>query len=213
MVVMTLEQRDKLRRSLAIALVLVVGVTVLFRKKLAPMAEELLTTQVDNQASDAINEAIAERIADGEITYDQIITVEKNAQGAVTAMQTNITEVNRLKTDILKSIDAKLENLSVEELGIPIGSVILPELFSGKGPKIPVRVLAVRTSDAIFHSNFESAGINQTLHSIYIDIHVVVTILTWTGTQEIAVDASVVAAETVIVGSVPATYFGMEELP
>lgn len=210
---MTLEQRDKLRRSLAIALVLVVGVTVLFRKKLAPMAEELLTTQVDNQASDAINEAIAERIADGEITYDQIITVEKNAQGAVTAMQTNITEVNRLKTDILKSIDAKLENLSVEELGIPIGSVILPELFSGKGPKIPVRVLAVRTSDAIFHSNFESAGINQTLHSIYIDIHVVVTILTWTGTQEIAVDASVVAAETVIVGSVPATYFGMEELP
>lgn len=213
MVVMTLEQRDKLRRSLAIALVLVVGVTVLFRKKLAPMAEELLTTQVDNQASDAINEAIAERIADGEITYDQIITVEKNAQGAVTAMQTNITEVNRLKTDILKSIDAKLENLSVEELGVPIGSVILPELFSGKGPKIPVRVLAVRTSDAIFHSNFESAGINQTLHSIYIDIHVVVTILTWTGTQEIAVDASVVAAETVIVGSVPATYFGMEELP
>lgn len=210
---MTLEQRDKLRRSLAIALVLVVGVTVLFRKKLAPMAEELLTTQVDNQASDAINEAIAERIADGEITYDQIITVEKNAQGAVTAMQTNITEVNRLKTDILKSIDAKLENLSVEELGVPIGSVILPELFSGKGPKIPVRVLAVRTSDAIFHSNFESAGINQTLHSIYIDIHVVVTILTWTGTQEIAVDASVVAAETVIVGSVPATYFGMEELP
>ena len=66
---------------------------------------------------------------------------------------------------------------------------------------------------SIRHSSFESAGINQTKHSITIDIHVVITILTWTGTQEIAVDSAVVAAETVIVGTVPTTYFGMEELP
>ena len=101
----------------------------------------------------------------------------------------------------------------MEELGVPIGSVLLPELLSGRGPKIPVRVLAVRTSDAVFRSSFESAGINQTKHSIIIDIHVVITILTWTGTQEISVDSAVVAAETVIVGTVPTTYYGMEELP
>ncbi len=213
MVYMTLEQRNRIRKLAVIVLVAAVGLTLLFRLRLAPLAEELLATQVDNQASDTINAAIDEQIALGEIDYDRMITIETDAQGNVTAIKSNIAEINRLKTSVLKRIDSKLENMSLEELGVPIGSVVLPELFSGRGPDIPVRVLAVRTSDAVFHSNFESAGINQTLHSIYIDIHVVITILTWTGTQEIAVDASVVAAETVIVGTVPTTYLGMEELP
>ena len=213
MVYMTLEQRNRLRRSFAIILVLTVGLTLLFRLRLAPMAERLMATQVDNQASDAINAAIDEQIAAGEIDYSRMITVEKDAQGNVTALRTNIAEINRLKTSVLKRVDAKLQNLSMEELGVPIGSIVLPELLSGRGPRIPVRVLAVRTSDAVFRSSFTGAGINQTKHSITIDVHVVITILTWTGTQEISVDSAVVAAETVIVGNVPTTYFGMEELP
>ena len=213
MVHMTLEQRNRLRRSFAIILVLTVGLTLLFRLRLAPMAERLMATQVDNQASDAINAAIDEQIAAGEIDYSRMITVEKDAQGNVTALRTNIAEINRLKTSVLQRVDARLQNLSMEELGVPIGSIVLPELLSGRGPKIPVRVLAVRTSDAVFRSSFSGAGINQTKHSITIDVHVVITILTWTGTQEISVDSAVVAAETVIVGNVPTTYFGMEELP
>lgn len=210
---MTLEQRNRLRRIFAIVLLLIVGLTLLFRLRLAPMAERLMATQVDNQASDAINAAIAEQIAAGEIDYSRMITVEKDAQGNVTALRTNIAEINRLKTSVLQRVDAKLQNLSMEELGVPIGSIVLPELLSGRGPRIPVRVLAVRTSDAVFRSSFTGAGINQTKHSITIDVHVVITILTWTGTQEISVDSAVVAAETVIVGTVPTTYFGMEELP
>lgn len=213
MVYMTLEQRNRLRRIFAIVLLLTVGLTLLFRLRLAPMAERLMATQVDNQASDAINAAIAEQIAAGEIDYSRMITVEKDAQGNVTALRTNIAEINRLKTSVLQRVDAKLQNLSMEELGVPIGSIVLPELLSGRGPRIPVRVLAVRTSDAVFRSSFTGAGINQTKHSITIDVHVVITILTWTGTQEISVDSAVVAAETVIVGNVPTTYFGMEELP
>ena len=210
---MTLAQRNRIRRIFAIVLLLTVGLTMLFRLRLAPMAERLMSTQVDNQASDAINAAIAEQIAAGEIDYARMITIEKDGLGNVTALRTNIAEINRLKTNVLQRVDEKLQNLSMEELGVPIGSVVLPELFSGRGPKIPVRVLAVRTSDAVFRSSFTGAGINQTKHSITIDVHVVITILTWTGTQEIAVDSSVVAAETVIVGAVPTTYFGMEELP
>lgn len=210
---MTLEQRNRLRSILAIVLLLTVGMTLLFRLRLAPLAEQLVATQVDNQASDAINAAIDEQIASGEIDYARMITVETDAAGNVTALRTNIGEINHLKTNVLKRIDERLENLSMEELGVPMGSVVLPELLSGRGPEIPVRVLAVRTSDAVFRSSFTSAGINQTKHSIIIDIHVVITILTWTGTQEVAVDSAVVAAETVIVGTVPTTYLGMEELP
>lgn len=211
MVSMTWQQRQQLRVGLAVLLVCVTAFSLLFRFRLGPMAEKLVITHVDNQASDAINLAIYEQIADGQIEYDRIVHIEKDSKGNVTALRTNMEEVNRLKTSVLLRVDEKLEQLSVEQLSVPAGSVVWPEMFSGKGPKIPVRVIATRTSDAEFLSSFSSAGINQTLHSIHIEIYVVITVLTWSGTVEVPVKTSVVAAQTVIVGTVPTTYFGMEE--
>lgn len=210
---MTLSQRNRLRGILAIILVVLTAVTLLFRLRLGPMAEQLVKTQVDNQASDAINAAIGEQIDSGEINYDSMVTVEKDTAGNITAVKTNIEEINRLKTSVLARVDSRLKNLSMEQLSVPVGNVFLPELLSGKGPYVPVRVLAVRTSDAVFHNSFSEAGINQTLHRITIDIHVSITLLTWSGTSEINVDSAVIAAETVIVGTVPTTYFGMEDQP
>lgn len=210
---MTLEQRDRFRLLAAAALVALVGFVMLLRVRFRPLADGLMQTQLDNQASSAINEAIQEQISDGEIDYDKMVTIEKDAAGNVTAMRANIGEINFLRTRILTRIDEKLMDLSIEELGVPVGSVVLPELFSGRGPNLPVRVIAVRTSDAAFRNEFQEAGINQTLHRIFFDIHVVVTILSLEGRQEIPVDASVLVAETVIVGQVPTTYIDMEELP
>lgn len=210
---MTLEQRNRFRLLAATALVVLVGFVMLLRVRFRPLADGLMQTQLDNQASSAINEAIQEQISDGEIDYDKMVTIEKDAAGNVTAMRANIGEINFLRTRILTRIDEKLMDLSVEELGVPVGSVVLPELFSGRGPNLPVRVIAVRTSDAAFRNEFQEAGINQTLHRIFFDIHVVVTILSLEGRQEIPVDASVLVAETVIVGQVPTTYIDMEELP
>lgn len=210
---MTFERRDKLRCALAVVMTVTAVLMLVFRLYLAPQAQRLIETQVSNQASAAINAAIAEQVAAGKLDYADMVTIEKDRNGAVTAIRTNMERINLLKTGILDCIDEKLDNLSLEELGVPVGSVLLPELFSGRGPLIPVRVLAVRTSDAIFRNDFSAAGINQTRHSIYIDIQVTVTILTWAGTRDVLVDATVAAAETVIVGTVPTTYFGMEELP
>ena len=213
MVSMTLAQRNRFRLIFAVGLIIIVGITMAIRIAIAPMTEQMIRTQVGNQASDAINAAIADRIAAGDFDYNKMVTVEKNAAGTVSAIRTNIAELNRLKTGVLEQIDTRLESLSLEQLSIPIGSIVLPELFSGKGPEIPVQVLAVRSSDAVFRNSFSDAGINQTLHSISIDISVTVTVMSWTGTYDVSVDSSVVAAETVIVGTVPTTYFGMEELP
>ena len=210
---MTLEQRDRLRLITAVALAALVGFTLLLRQRFAPMAEQLVITQVDNQASAAINDSIQQEIESGELDYDRLMITEKDGYGNVTALRANIAEINRLKTKILNRIDERLMDLSVEELGVPLGSILLPELFSGRGPELSVRVLAVRTSDAVCHNDFLAAGINQTLHRITIDINVTITILTLAGTQDVEVDSGVIAAETIIVGQVPSTYIGLEEMP
>ena len=117
-----------------------------------------------------------------------------------------MSEVNRLKTDILGIINEEILALDTSDIGIPLGSLILPELLSGKGPVIPVRILSIRNSDATFSSDFSQAGINQTIHQVIMEVSVDVAILVLGETDSFTVTSQVVVAQTVIVGEVPDTF-------
>ena len=140
------------------------------------------------------------------IDYDAIVFLEKDRNGAITALKTNINEINRLKTEILSVIDTMLLDLDVNDVGLPLGSLILPEFFSGTGPVLPVKVMSISTSDADFYNEFTEAGINQTSHRIDMEVRITMTILTPVGTESVTATSTVVVAETVIVGTVPGSY-------
>ena len=177
------------------------------RARLWPVARSLAQTQVINTASDLINDAILEQIMEGQIQYDRIVYFEKDLNGRITALKTNMAEVNRLKTETLNIINDQILAEDSEQLGVALGSLILPEFFSGQGPRIPVRILAIRNSDANFRSHFTEAGINQTLQQLSMDVIVDVTVLVLGQTETFTVSSQMVVAETIIVGDVPATYF------
>ena len=197
------------RRVLQRILILFLLVIVLFlgfRVKYRDVIRELARTQVKNSTSDLTNDAIAKQIAAGDIQYDRIVYFEKDLDGRITALKTNMTEVNRLKTDILNIINDEILALDTSDLGIPVGSLFLPEFFSGKGFNIPVHILSIRNSDANFTSHFSQAGINQSLHQLIMEVSVDVAVLVLGETGSFTVTSEVVIAETVIVGEVPQTY-------
>jgi sporulation protein YunB len=177
-----------------------------FRSRYQNVIRDLARTQVMNSTSDLTNDAIAKQMADGIIQYDRIVYFEKDLNGRITALKTNISEVNRLKTEILNIINDEILALDTSDIGIPLGSLIFPELLSGKGPAIPVHILSIRNSDAVFASNFSQAGINQTLHQLTMQVSVDVSVLVLAKTETFTVTSEVVVAETVIVGEVPETY-------
>ena len=182
------------------------GVWLLFRNQYDTVIQELARTQVINSTSDLINDAVSRQIARGNVEYDRIVYFEKDVNGRITALKTNISEVNRLKTDILNIINDAILSQDAGALGVPMGSLFLPELLSGKGPEFPVQILAIRNSDASFESSFTQAGINQTLHQLHMEVVVDVTILVLGQTMSFTVSTNVVIAETVIVGDVPDTF-------
>ena len=197
--------RRLLRRVLIVFLVLTVAFVVL-RSKYRDVVRELAQTQVKNSTSDLTNDAIAKQIANGNIAYDRLVFFEKDLEGRITALKTNMSEVNRLKTDILNIINDEILALDASSIGIPIGSLFLPELLSGKGPAIPVHILSIRNSDAAFVSHFEQAGINQTLHKLTMLVSIDVSVLALAETTSFTMESEVVVAETVIVGDVPQTF-------
>lgn len=193
-------------RLVLIILVLVSLTFLMLRSRYREVIRDLAETQVKNTTSDLTNDAIAKQIAAGIIQYDRIVYFEKDLDGRITALKTNMSEVNRLKTDILNLINDEILALDTSDIGIPLGSLFLPELFSGKGPAIPVHILSIRNSDAAFSSKFSQAGINQTLHQLTMIVSVDVAVLVLGQTSSFTVTSEVVVAETVIVGDVPSTF-------
>ena len=201
--------RRRIRRILYFLLAAFLTVSLGFlmlRSRYRDVIRDLAETQVKNTTSDLTNDAIAKQIDEGIIQYDRIVYFEKDLDGRITALKTNMSEVNRLKTDILNLINDEILALDTSDIGIPLGSLFLPELFSGKGPSIPVRILSIRNSDASFASSFSQAGINQTLHQLTMVVSVDVAVLVLGQTSSFAVNSEVVVAETVIVGDVPSTF-------
>ena len=186
--------------------VLLLAAFGLLRGKYRAVIRDLAETQVKNTTSDLTNDAIARQIASGDIRYDRIVYFEKDLNGGITALKTNMSEVNRLKTDILNIINDEILALDNSDIGIPVGSLILPEFLSGKGPAIPVHILSIRNSDAAFTSHFTQAGINQTLHQLIMEVSIDIAVLVLGSTSSFTVTSEVVVAETVIVGDVPQTY-------
>ena len=197
----------KILRFIIILLAVSLMLLVVFRIKYNDSILSLAKTQVSNTTSDLINDAIDRQIEDGNIQYDRMVYFEKNLDGRITALKTNMSEVNRLKTDILNLINDEILALSTDDLGIPIGSLILPELLSGRGPNIPIQIMSIRNSDASFSSHFTEAGINQTLQQMNMHVSVDATILVLGKTESFTISSQVVVAETIIVGDVPDTYF------
>jgi len=197
----------RLIRFICILMIASLAILLVFRIKYHSPIRILAETQVKNATSDLINDAIDKQIETGNIHYDRIVYFEKDLDGRITALKTNMSEVNRLKTDTLNIINDEILALDASDLGIPMGSLVLPELFSGKGPIIPVSILSIRNSDAAFFSNFTEAGINQTLQRLIMEVSVDVSVLILGKTASFTVSSQVVVAETIIVGQVPETFF------
>lgn len=192
-------------RTVCVIVIVGVAVLLLFRLKYHSTICSLAKTQIVNATSDLINDAIDRQIDQGNIQYDRIVYFEKDLNGRITALKTNMSEVNRLKTAILNLINDQILAMDTSELGIPLGNLLFPEVLSQRGPEIPIRIIAIRNSDGSFESNFTQAGINQTLHQLSMCVSIDVSILVWGNTESFTVSSQVVVAETIIVGQVPDT--------
>lgn len=193
-------------RLLLIVLVILAVLLGWFRYRYNDSIRALAQTQVRNATSDLINDSIDAQIEQGNIHYDRIVYFEKDLNGEITALKTNMAEVNRLKTAILNLVNDEILAMDTSKLSIPLGSLALPEIFSGRGPGIPIEVISIRNSDGSFESYFSEAGINQTLHQLTMEVVVDVSVLVLGKAEEFTVSSQVVVAETVIVGRVPDTF-------
>lgn len=190
---------------LALALALVaVAVTLLCN--LRPVMTSMATARVSNTVNRIVMAAVDEAVASGQIDYSRFVSFEKDDAGHITALRSNVAEVNRMQSQIADEILQRLSEISTAELRIPLGTLTGSALLAGRGPKLTVRMQAVGSAVAAFRNQFTAAGINQTRHQIFLDVDVNMSILLPGLTTSTKVSNEIAVAETVIVGTVPENY-------
>lgn len=196
-----------LRRLILLAVTVLTASLILYAEtQLQPMIERLATTRVSNTVNRIVYDAVNEAIDSGQISYEQLIQYEKDNDGKITMVTSNMAAFNRLQAQILDIILTRIDQVSARELSIATGSLTGIPLLAGRGPRISVRMESVGSSSARFQNEFESAGINQTKHRIILDIDVYVSILLPAMSTATRVSNQITVAETVIVGTVPNSY-------
>ncbi len=153
----------------------------------------------------AVNDAVYYTLSD-EMRYDDLVTIERDSSGNIVAVAANPLKINKIARDTASISQSNLKNLSLNGIPVPLGALTGIEAFAGLGPSIHFRIIPVSSVSCGFSSTFESVGINQTKHSIYLNVIADISIVMPSRTENFAVTTDVLVGESVIVGTVPDAY-------
>lgn len=174
--------------------------------KILPLVRVQAEAGVRNIAYSIMSEATLEVMTEEGITYSDLVELLKDSEGNISGLSTKSENVNVFKSRIINAVVEKLDECKNKDISVPIGNLTNSIVFTGRGAKIKVRVLEASSLHAQMNSSFSSVGINQTRHTLTLDISLKMQISVLTRTFTVDVLDSIVVADTVIVGKVPDGY-------
>ena len=153
---------------------------------------------------------LVDGLAAREVSYADFVTIQRDESGAITALTTDMAKMNLRRSELTAAILEALEEADVSAIQVPLGSLFDLEPLWAKGPALKTRAITVGTVRAEFESQLTSAGVNQTLHRIWMEVEAPITLLLPGGEVETSLHTQLCVAETVIVGRVPDTYLQLD---
>lgn len=195
-----------------ILFILLIALTTMIRciKSIEPIFNTICKKEAIGVATQISNNKATEVMKKYE--YEDLATIIKDEKGNVTMVKSNIIPINKIISDVAVEIQSELEKMESKDVGIRLGTFTGTKLLSGRGPKVKLRIAEVGSVLTDFKSEFIQAGINQTLHRVYLEVKCNVSILTPFNTIEEEIVNQVILAESIIVGTTPSTYYNFDNL-
>ncbi len=203
------KKKKSRKKGLLIALLLFVGVAGLlfahFQRNVTRVLISISEATMRASTTVAVNDAVFYTLSD-EMRYEDLVTVLRNEEGDIVSFSANPLKINKIARDTASISQSNLKNLSLNGIPIPLGALTGIEALSGVGPNIHFRIIPVSSVSCGFSSVFDSVGINQTKHSIYLNVVADISIVMPSRTKNFAVTTQILVGESVIVGKVPDTF-------
>ena len=187
-------------------LVFLILVLVYYFAVVCPAVVALSQEKIRSIATQTISEVVGEVLTNGNYTYDELVEVTYSSENKISQISTNSTQVNLLVREVTAKVQERFDQLDSAQVVVNLGSFTgIPFLF-GYGPEITLNLVPIGTVQTNFETKFLSAGINQTLHSLYFDVNAILGLILPGSTQNFDTNLQVLICESVIVGEIPSIY-------
>lgn len=185
-------------------------VVIIISKAVSPVFDTLCKDEAKSIATVITNEQATNVMK--EYSYDELFTIEKDSNGNITMIKSNVFPINEIISSIAVKIQEEINNEGKDKIKIALGTFTGIKIFSGRGPYVNIKVSSIGNVETNLKSEFTEQGINQTLHRVYLQVKCQISILTPFSNTEEEIENQVLIAENVIVGQIPSTYYNLDGL-
>lgn len=176
----------------------------MFDKKVFPYVIQKSETMVKSKAVDTISE-VSMKVFTTEFKYDDVIKIDKDSEGNINLIRADTIKLNKLSSEIALECNDELKKIGDIGVDVPIGWITERSVLYNMGPEINIKIQPIGNINIDYDSKFESAGINQTRHKIYLKVKAMVRVVVPLHSQDVEVDCDIPVAETIVVGKIPET--------
>ncbi len=200
------KKKTKVKAVICALLVFLILALVYYFAVVCPAVVALSQEKIRSIATQTISEVVGEVLTNGNYTYDDLVEVTYSSENKISQISTNSTQVNLLVREVTAKVQERFDQLDSAQVVVNLGSFTgIPFLF-GYGPEITLNLVPIGTVQTNFETKFLSAGINQTLHSLYFDVNAILGLILPGSTQNFDTNLQVLICESVIVGEIPSIY-------
>ncbi len=203
-------KRKKIKKIIYVLITIIIcftciGMFIFVDKKIKPTVQTIAEAKAQELANRAINNAVGDVLKD-KIKYDELINLKMDVDGNITMVQANTILMNKIASDVALDIQQKMKQIRTASAYIPIGNALKSPILAQYGPKLKIGIEPVGIVNIDFGTEFESSGINQTRHRIFLIIKTKVKVIIPFTSSTKEVVSQMPVCETIIVGKVPQNY-------
>lgn len=202
---MKFKKKRNIKWIILLAVLLIISAYIILDSAIRPAVFSLAEIKLKAIASRSVYDAAQKAFA-STINYSDLVNIEKDAAGNIMSLSANASNINRLASEVSLSVQGEIASIGEQGIEIPIGTVIGGPLLNGRGPSIIVKEEPIGVVRTEFLTAFESAGINQTRHLIYLAVYVNMKVILANTVKQVDYTSRLLIADTVIVGGIPEQY-------
>ncbi len=167
---------------------------------------QVAVARAQSVAVSTINDEVNRIIVSESVKYGDLAILQKDAEERITAVLANVEKISRLKAEIAVGVQEEMERIDEMVMNIPLGTLLSDGLFTGYGPRVPIKLSSVGRAVVDIADSFHEAGINQTRHEIHLTVTAKISVLIPGGAKEAEIHTTIPVAQAVIVGEVPQSF-------
>ncbi len=204
------KRRRHFARVVVLAALLATSLFILLEKNLSQTLLDMAYATAHSIALETVNRAAQQVVGEG-IDYSELMDVQLDSLGRVSMLRANTMRMNQLATQTAIMAQEQLNSIENQMVEIPLGAALGIRVLGGAGPRISVQIVPIGAVNTYYETEFETAGINQTRHKIFLTLETSVSLIVPANSRMVSVTSTVPIAESIIIGQVPDSFVDVND--